>query len=563
MNAFKNLKIRNKLIVCFGINILFMLSLGLISYISTTRVEGLLKDIYEVRLASITFLLEADRDLHQSLIAERTLLFTEPESKEAKDLVGAFNENKQQAADRYTKYAALITNNEEQTLVPQFRKAFDQWDTSAGQVIRLAQNDDPEQRMEAIAQSTGKVKNDFESMRDFVDRATSLNMDDAGRGYKTAIATFKKTVGFLIFAIITAVAVSVFLAWFVASVITNPLSAAVTGLREVAQGEGDLTRRLPAMGKDEVGELTHWFNAFIANLQGIIQKVSETTEATTQASDQLMKLATSTSENASELTHRSGSVSASSEELSASISAVAAAIEQYSTNINVVATAAEEMNSSVLEIARSTAKANEMTAESVKEANVTTEKMRQLEQAASQITKVTEVIRAISAQTNLLALNATIEAASAGEAGKGFAVVANEIKELARQTADATNEIKQQIDSIQSSSHNTLGQIEKITEIIRDVDSVVTTIAAAVEEQSATTQEISGNITQASDGIGEVARNVTNGSEASNSIADEIQQVDSLVGNVHNMSMDLSSHANHLHEYASDLRKLIGRFKIA
>lgn len=563
MNAFKNLRIRNKLIVCFGINILFMLLLGLISFASTSRVEGLLRDIYEVRLASITFLLEADRDLHQSLIAERTLLFTEPGTKESRALVESFNNNKQQAFDRYGKYAALITNNEEKTLVPQFHKSYDQWNESAGQVLRLGQDSDPEKRAEAIAQSTGKVNQDFETMRDFVDRATSLNMDDAEKGYKTAIATFKKTVTFLVFAIITAVVVSVFLAWFVASVITHPLSAAVKGLKEVAQGEGDLTRRLPAMGKDEVGELTHWFNAFIANLQGIIKKVSETTDATTQASDQLIKLAASTSDNASELTQRSGSVSAASEELSASISGVAAAIEEYSTNINVVATAAEEMNSSVLEIARSTAKANEMTAESVKEANITTEKMRQLEQAAGQITKVTEVIRAISAQTNLLALNATIEAASAGDAGKGFAVVANEIKELARQTADATNEIKQQIDSIQTSSHNTLGQIEKITEIIRDVDSVVTTIAAAVEEQSATTHEISGNITQASDGIGEVARNVTNGSQASNSIADEIQQVDSLVGNVHNMSVDLSSHANHLNHYASDLRKLVGRLKIA
>ncbi len=70
-------------------------------------------------------------------------------------------------------------------------------------------------------------------------------------------------------------------------------------------------------------------------------------------------------------------------------------------------------------------------------------------------------------------------------------------------------------------------------------------------------------VRQASDGIGEVARNVTNGSQASNSIADEIQQVDSLVGNVHNMSVDLSSHANHLNHYASDLRKLVGRLKIA
>ena len=150
--------------------------------------------------------------------------------------------------------------------------------------------------------------------------------------------------------------------------------------------------------------------------------------------------------------------------MSESISAVSSAVEEYSSNINVVASAAEELNSSVVEISRNTTRANQMTAESVDEANITSEKMQILEQAAKEITNVTEVINSISKQTNLLALNATIEAASAGEAGKGFAVVANEIKELARQTSEATSEIQNQIESIQTSSQITVGQITKITE---------------------------------------------------------------------------------------------------
>lgn len=94
--------------------------------------------------------------------------------------------------------------------------------------------------------------------------------------------------------------------------------------------------------------------------------------------------------------------------------------------------------------------------------------------------KITE----ISEQTNLLALNATIEAARAGEAGKGFAVVANEIKELARQTADATSEIKEQIEGIQGSTSGTVSEIDEILKVINDVNEIVSNIATAVEEQS-------------------------------------------------------------------------------
>ena len=563
MNIFKNLKIKDKLMVSFSINVLFMIVIGIISYLSVSKMQNKLENIFLTRLPAVSFLLEADRDLHQSLIAHRTMMFTKPDSEIFDNLVDDYANNKEQTLTRFRKYVDLASSSEEHALAPKFFQAYDEWEKAANEVVELARSDNAASLQEAMDRSTGDVKEKFDFMRGFIDRATEINMDDASQAHIDALNVYKSTLHFIVTVVIISIVVAVFLALFVSRSITKPLSLAVAGLKEVAQGEADLTRRLSGGGKDEVGELTHWFNKFMENLQSLIKRIIGNTESTAEAARMLLDLASKTTNDVSNLAARSNSVSGSSEELSRSINEVAASVEEYSTNINVVATAAEEMNSSVMEISRNTTRANDMTNDSVDEAKITSEKMRILNQAAQEITKVTEVIHAISAQTNLLALNATIEAASAGEAGKGFAVVAHEIKELARQTSGATNEIQTQIENIQDSCQGAIDQIEKITEIIGEVDSVVSSIAAAVEEQSVTTTEISGNITQASDSINDVSRSVANGSESSNQIAQDVGEVDRLVVEINVMSQNLDESANKLQSSSTELRDLVSRFKVA
>ena len=121
--------------------------------------------------------------------------------------------------------------------------------------------------------------------------------------------------------------------------------------------------------------------------------------------------------------------------------------------------------------------------------------------AAREIGNVVETITEISSQVDLLALNATIEAARAGDAGKGFAVVAGEIKELARQTAEASGEIKKRVEGIQTNTAGTVNEINDVSEVVNEINAIVATIASAVEEQSATTREIVSNVSQASVGF--------------------------------------------------------------
>jgi len=344
--------------------------------------------------------------------------------------------------------------------------------------------------------------------------------------------------------------------------IVRPINSAVEGLKDIAQGEGDLTMRLSVTSKDEVGELATWFNVFIEKLQGIMKDISGGVQTLASSSTELSVISTQMNRGIRIVTEKSSAVAAASEEMSASMNSVAAAMEQSSANTNMLATASEEMSSTINEIARNAEKARTISSNAAKKATSATENIDQLGIAAKSIGKVIETITDISEQVNLLALNATIEAARAGEAGKGFAVVANEIKELARQTADATQDIREKVEGIQGTTSITVKEITEITGVIAEVNEVVTTIAAAVEEQSAATTEIAGNVAQVSTGIQEVNVNVNQSSAAASYITKDIADVNGSMAEMSNNSAQVDVSAHDLSKLSEQLKHMVDQFKV-
>ena len=219
------------------------------------------------------------------------------------------------------------------------------------------------------------------------------------------------------------------------------------------------------------------------------------------------------------------SVASAAEEMSVSSVSVASAAEESTTNIGVISTNTKEMISTINEIARNSERTRNIAAQAVQKVDRATEKVKSLENKAVKINKIIDVIQDIADQTKLLALNATIEAARAGEAGKGFAVVANEVKELARQTAEATEDIKNSVNDIQISTSDTAKEIMGINEIIAQVDENVASIATAVEEQNAVTKQISDGIAQAANGLEEVNQSIAKNAEAAGLVAQDIVKV--------------------------------------
>lgn len=344
--------------------------------------------------------------------------------------------------------------------------------------------------------------------------------------------------------------------------ILKPISVTGEILKDIAQGEGDLTRRINIVSKDEIGDMSGWFNLFIEKIQAMVISIGKDARQLYDSSTSMTTISKDMSVSANRTFERTNKVKDASSDVSASMTTVNTVMDNASQNANIVSTAAEEMNSTISDIARNTDQASVITKDAVKIANSASKEVADLGQAARKIDRVIETITDISEQVNLLALNATIEAARAGEAGKGFAVVAGEIKELAKLTAEASNRIKEQISEIQTSTNGAVLKIKDITETINKVDDIVSAVSQAVKEQSCVTGEIASNVSQMYKGILDTQENTKKSSEVISVIVNDIADVTKAAQEMSRGSSDVNHRAQDLNELASNLTTMVERFKV-
>ncbi len=327
--------------------------------------------------------------------------------------------------------------------------------------------------------------------------------------------------------------------------------------------EGDLSQAFNQKNGKKAEGVYGDMETMTARLKEMFSEIASGVETLSISSTELSAVSARMRQGAEETVGKSETVAAAGEQMNCNMNSVAAAMEQTSANVQMVAAAAEEMTGTVSEIARSSEQAGRVTGSAVNSARKVSESVDALGDSASRIGEVVETINGISEQVNLLALNATIEAARAGDAGKGFAVVANEIKDLARETAEATGEIRERIDGIQGATHNTVIEIKEIRDVIGQVNENVSSIAAAVEEQSGTTNEIASNVNQATAGIREVNETVAQTSSAAGEIAGDIANVNTAAGEISNASHQVDTSARGLAELAEQLERMISRFRLS
>jgi len=373
-------------------------------------------------------------------------------------------------------------------------------------------------------------------------------------------AVLKSTERNIIILTLIALAVGAGVSFFFSRLLSGQIKEAVSFADQLARG--DFSKELNIVQKDEIGVLAKALNRIVGSLQSMVGEIHQSSATLSAASLSLAAVSDQLAGGAEQTSGKANTVAAAAEEMSANMESVAAATEQAATNVNMVSAAAEEMTSTINEISRNTAKTSSMAATASAKADQASQRVDELGRSAEEISKVTETITEISEQTNLLALNATIEAARAGEAGKGFAVVANEIKELARQTAQATLEIKNNIEGVQVATRNTVKEINEVSVIIKDVNEMSATVASAVEEQSATTSEIADNVAQASQGIQEVTANIAQVASVTAEIAAEIAEVNAAATELNASSGQIKNNSNDLKDISSNLENMVSNYKI-
>ena len=351
-------------------------------------------------------------------------------------------------------------------------------------------------------------------------------------------------------------------AWWIVRNLMLPINATIATLRDIAEGEGDLTRRLDQSRHDELGEMAKWFNAFADRIHDMVCTISANSQILASSSNQLSSTSAQLSRGVADSKQQSASVSAAAEQMSVNMREVADSTDGMSQTIRSVAASVEEMNQTIREIARNAEKSATVAGQAANLVEISNDKISNLGHAADEIGKVIEVIQDIAEQTNLLALNATIEAARAGEAGKGFAVVATEVKELAKQTAAATDDIRSRIEAMQASTSEAVDSIREISKVITNVNEVSRTIASAVEEQSITTRQISDNVSTTASAAESVARGVAETALASREITENITRVDSVLMQTAEGADESRDAGTRLSELAAEMNGLIGQFRI-
>lgn len=324
----------------------------------------------------------------------------------------------------------------------------------------------------------------------------------------------------------------------------RPLALLNESLHEINRGEGDLTRRLPIVGNDEITHVSEEFNYFLKTLQTLISEV--------KGSSVLVRESTVfTSDAANQASGRLQIQLQELDELATAMQDMSKKAEEVAGNAQAAAQAAvlanDETASGVILVSRSTDAINRLAVEMTD----TSLAINDLAKLSQNIESILSVITSIADQTNLLALNAAIEAARAGEAGRGFAVVADEVRKLASLTQQSTREIREMIDQLRTGvkqaeermqqSSNTATttaleagaaneMLERIRAGITRINGMNLQIATAAGEQSATTEVINQNTTNIRDISHEVADGADSQVRQCGIMVDQVSNQDQLLG---------------------------------
>ena len=511
----KNLKIGVRLGLGFGCMVVLIAVMAVFAFVQLNKMQAKVDEIAKVETPKMNAASDALEYIQKVATSIVLIVAVEDPAFRAMEQKN-IGEYRARYGETFKKLVALEKNETGKALIVKIQQATAQLAPVSNKITVLAlagkQAEADVILKEQWTPALKSLQNAFEELGDF-------QFEQVDKTEIEAAAVFKAALFGLLAASLVAILIAITGAVLITRGITTPLGRMRDMIKDIAQGEGDLTKRLDASSKDELADVSRWFNTFADKLHGIMNEISETT-------------------------HQVASASVS---LNATAQMMATGSEQVSAQVGTVATAGEEMSATSGDIAQNCQRAAEGSQQAsvaaVSGAKVVDETIIVMDRIAAlvrssakaveslgnrsdQIGTIVGTIEDIADQTNLLALNAAIEAARAGDQGRGFAVVADEVRALAERTTRATREIGVMIKTIQQETRsavvameegvkevamgsdkaaNSGRALEQILEQINSVTSQIAQVATAAEEQTATTSEISSNMLQITDAVAQTA----------------------------------------------------------
>ncbi len=332
------------------------------------------------------------------------------------------------------------------------------------------------------------------------------------------------------------------------NIVLKPLARMSDISKDIAEGEGDLTKRVPCQGNDEIAHMGSYFNEFIGKLQQMIKKVAHVTDKVASASVELSATAEEISKGTDSLTSRATQTAAAVEEMTTTVGQVAQNSNKAASLAQATVKTAQEGGT----VVSTTISGMQQLSDAVSSSATI---ISALGKSSDQIGEIVGTIEDIADQTNLLALNAAIEAARAGEQGRGFAVVADEVRKLAERTTKATKEIGDMIRQIQQ---DTRGAVESMQQGTQKVTAGVDLVNRTGEALS----QIVRMVSESADMIRQIAVASEEQSVATQQIASDIEQVAKVTKDSSSGAHESAKASQDLSQLAVELQGIVGGFKI-